>query len=42
VHQLENAWHDLDEMRDVTPSSEQQRTRRDRSDPSYEFLKRQA
>jgi hypothetical protein len=34
--------HDLDEMRDVTPSSEQQRSRRDRGDPSYDFLKRQA
>jgi hypothetical protein len=31
--------HDLDEMREVTPSSEQQRTRRDHADPSYEFLK---
>jgi hypothetical protein len=31
--------HDFDEMRDVTAASEQTRTRRDRSDPSYEVLR---
>jgi SnoaL-like domain len=31
---------DFDEIRDVTPASKQERTRRDRSDPSYAVLTR--
>jgi hypothetical protein len=32
---------DFDEIRDVMPASDQERTRRDRSDPSYNVLARE-